>query len=201
MLDLLQSYAPGRGVLRRSARNGAGAGRLPLAGLRCAWDRKAQHHRASPHTRQAELKLMISTCSGCHARIHRTRAVMSSAPPLLLEFWREQHPEGMSRVRSILSGVALSRPVRLFNRSGLLRGTLERRLLNWSLLGRKRRPSTPCSAWPSAPFAPPRSCDDLHRSSSCGQLRGFGNLLVRFDRGLDLLMQLLKALESRRHGT
>lgn len=37
---------------------------------------------------------MISLCPACHARVHRTRAVLSAMPPLLLELWREQHPEG-----------------------------------------------------------------------------------------------------------
>jgi hypothetical protein len=40
------------------------------------------------------LNLMISLCPGCHAKVHRTKAVMSSMPPLLLELWREQHPDG-----------------------------------------------------------------------------------------------------------
>lgn len=37
---------------------------------------------------------MISLCPGCHANIHRTRAVLATMPPLLLELWRERHPEG-----------------------------------------------------------------------------------------------------------
>ncbi len=37
---------------------------------------------------------MISLCPGCHAKVHRTKAVLSQMPPLLLELWREQHPKG-----------------------------------------------------------------------------------------------------------
>jgi len=37
---------------------------------------------------------MISLCPGCHAKVYRTKAVFSQMPPLLLELWREQHPEG-----------------------------------------------------------------------------------------------------------
>jgi hypothetical protein len=37
---------------------------------------------------------MISLCPGCHAKVHRTKAVLSQMPPLLLELWREQHPNG-----------------------------------------------------------------------------------------------------------
>ena len=40
------------------------------------------------------LNLMLSLCPGCHAKIHRTKAVLSAMPPLLLELWREQHPRG-----------------------------------------------------------------------------------------------------------
>lgn len=37
---------------------------------------------------------MISLCLGCHAKVHRTKAVLSEMSPLLLELWREQHPDG-----------------------------------------------------------------------------------------------------------
>lgn len=40
------------------------------------------------------LRLMISLCPGCHAKVHRTIAVLTEMPPLLLELWREQHREG-----------------------------------------------------------------------------------------------------------
>jgi hypothetical protein len=37
---------------------------------------------------------MISLCPGCHAKVHRTKAVLTQMPALLLELWREQHPNG-----------------------------------------------------------------------------------------------------------
>ena len=40
------------------------------------------------------LPLMISLCPACHNKVHRTKAVLSAMPPLLLELWREQHPTG-----------------------------------------------------------------------------------------------------------
>jgi 5-methylcytosine-specific restriction endonuclease McrA len=49
------------------------------------------HHRVPG---KSVLNLMISLCPSCHAKVHRTRAVMSSMPPLLLKLWREQHPKG-----------------------------------------------------------------------------------------------------------
>lgn len=49
------------------------------------------HHRVPG---KSVLNLMISLCPGCHAKVHRTKAVLSQMPPLLLVLWREHHPEG-----------------------------------------------------------------------------------------------------------
>jgi hypothetical protein len=53
------------------------------------------HHRVPG---RSELKLMISLCPGCQAKVGRTRVVLSEMPPLLLVLWREQHPEGHEQV-------------------------------------------------------------------------------------------------------
>jgi len=49
------------------------------------------HHRVPG---KSVLRLMISLCPGCHAKVERTKAVFSAMSPLLLELWREQHPQG-----------------------------------------------------------------------------------------------------------
>ena len=49
------------------------------------------HHRVPG---KSLLHLMISLCPACHAKIHRTRAALRLMPPLLLELWRELHPNG-----------------------------------------------------------------------------------------------------------
>lgn len=49
------------------------------------------HHRIPG---KSVLNLMISLCPACHAKVHRTLAVVSEMPPLLLQLWREQHPKG-----------------------------------------------------------------------------------------------------------
>ena len=54
------------------------------------------HHRVPG---KSVLHLMLSLCPGCHAKIHRTKAVLSAMPPLLLELWREQHPKGHEQVQ------------------------------------------------------------------------------------------------------
>ena len=35
---------------------------------------------------------MITLCAGCHARVHRLRAIDRWVPELLLVLWAEQHP-------------------------------------------------------------------------------------------------------------
>lgn len=49
------------------------------------------HHRVPG---KSVLKLMISLCPACHAKVHRTIAVVTEIPALLLELWREQHLNG-----------------------------------------------------------------------------------------------------------
>ena len=44
------------------------------------------HHRVPG---KSVLHLMISLCPGCHAKVGRTKVVLSQMPPLLLELWRE----------------------------------------------------------------------------------------------------------------
>jgi hypothetical protein len=53
------------------------------------------HHRVPSVSR---LELMISLCPGCHAKVERTKMMLSEMTPLLLALWREQHPEGHEQV-------------------------------------------------------------------------------------------------------
>ncbi len=54
------------------------------------------HHRVPG---RSLLRTMISLCPGCHAKVHRTKAVLSAMPLLLLTLWREQHPRGHEQTR------------------------------------------------------------------------------------------------------
>ncbi len=54
------------------------------------------HHRVPE---KSVMSLMLSLCPGCHARVHRKRAVLPAMPPLLLKLWREQHPHGNEQVQ------------------------------------------------------------------------------------------------------
>lgn len=69
------------------------------------------HHRVPG---RSVLQLMITLCPGCHAKVHRTRAVLGIMPPLLLELWRELHPKGHEQVVlnfHIASPAAISVPL------------------------------------------------------------------------------------------
>lgn len=71
------------------------------------------HHRVPG---RSELKLMVALCPGCHAKIHRTRAVLVTMPPLLLQLWREQHPDGHEHTTlDFQKAVLLTKPARLFS--------------------------------------------------------------------------------------
>jgi 5-methylcytosine-specific restriction endonuclease McrA len=52
------------------------------------------HHRRPGVSR---LDLMISLCPKCHAKVERTQMVLSEMNPLLLELWREKHPQGQEQ--------------------------------------------------------------------------------------------------------
>jgi len=49
------------------------------------------HHRVPG---VSTMELMISLCPGCHAKVERTKMVLSEMNPLLLVLWREQYPDG-----------------------------------------------------------------------------------------------------------
>ena len=66
------------------------------------------HHRVPG---KSVLALMISLCPGCHAKVHRTKAVLQAWPRLLLELWREQHPSGHEQ--TVLDFSAKKPPARL----------------------------------------------------------------------------------------
>lgn len=69
------------------------------------------HHRVPG---KSVLRLMISLCPSCHAKVHRTIAVLSKMPPVLLDLWREQHPTGHEQKMlnfSLLASVAQKVPL------------------------------------------------------------------------------------------
>jgi len=39
----------------------------------------------------------LSLCPRCHAKVERTQMVLSEMNPILLELWREKHPQGLEQ--------------------------------------------------------------------------------------------------------
>ena len=54
----------------------------------------AVHHRVPG---KSDLKLMITLCLPCHAKVTRTQLLRMAWPPLLRVLWREQHPDGQEQ--------------------------------------------------------------------------------------------------------
>jgi 5-methylcytosine-specific restriction endonuclease McrA len=74
------------------------------------------HHRVPE---RSKLNSMLSLCPACHAKVHRTNAVLSLMPPLLLELWREQHPKGHEQIQlDFRSKRQPARPLPLFEING-----------------------------------------------------------------------------------
>jgi hypothetical protein len=71
-------------------------------------ENKQQHFRDL----SAALNLMISLCPGCHAKVERTKMVLSEMNPLLLVLWREQHPDGPEQ--TMLASTRERRPLKRF---------------------------------------------------------------------------------------
>ena len=94
LCDLLHTPSARLPLLRRAPVACPGERRLLLPGL---WSSGRNKHSIAVHHRvpgKSLLQTMISLCLSCHAKVHRTKAVLSDMPPLLLELWREQHPYG-----------------------------------------------------------------------------------------------------------
>jgi ribosomal protein L40E len=53
------------------------------------------HHRRPGISQD---RYLITVCRRCHARIHRTRMLLKILPALLVELWREQHPDGVEQL-------------------------------------------------------------------------------------------------------
>ena len=74
----------------------------------------AVHHRVPG---RSELALMISLCLACHARVTRQRVLDACWPPLLVELWREQHPEAHEQLQlNFTMPFQAPVPVRLFKK-------------------------------------------------------------------------------------
>jgi hypothetical protein len=51
------------------------------------------HRRPGDHTQ------LVTLCAGCHARVHRTRILRHCLPEILVDLWREWHPDAIEQLR------------------------------------------------------------------------------------------------------
>ena len=56
----------------------------------------AVHHRVPG---RSQLGLMIALCLACHAKVTRKLALDACWPPLLVQLWREQHPQAHEQLQ------------------------------------------------------------------------------------------------------
>jgi hypothetical protein len=74
-------------------------------------------HRRGPG--RSGLNLMISLCPGCHSKVHRTKAVLSQMPSLLLQLWSEQHTTGHEQTAlNFRTRGSAAVPIKLSGRDG-----------------------------------------------------------------------------------
>ncbi len=49
---------------------------------------------------------LVTLCAGCHARVHRLQSLRYWLPPVILQFWEEQHPEAPRQLQFDLEAIA-----------------------------------------------------------------------------------------------
>ena len=64
---------------------------LPEVERLCVGQPPSVHHRIPG---VSKLHLMITLCAAHHAQVGRLQTAKKPMPPLLLQLWREQHPDG-----------------------------------------------------------------------------------------------------------
>src|SRR5215471_10607509 len=61
---------------------------------------------------------LVTLCAGCHARVHRTRILSRWLPEILVDLWREWHPNAVEQLQLPLemsAGVLAGRGWQIFS--------------------------------------------------------------------------------------
>jgi hypothetical protein len=60
---------------------------------------QAQHYLNVHHRHPGDHTQLVTLCAGCHARVHRTRILGRWLPEILVDLWREWHPDVVEQLR------------------------------------------------------------------------------------------------------
>jgi hypothetical protein len=60
---------------------------------------QSQHYLNVHHRHPGDHTQLVTLCAGCHARVHRTRILRHCLPEILVDLWREWHPDAIEQLR------------------------------------------------------------------------------------------------------
>ena len=60
---------------------------------------QSQHYLNVHHRQPGDHTQLVTLCAGCHARVHRTRILRHCLPEILVDLWREWHPDTIEQLR------------------------------------------------------------------------------------------------------
>jgi hypothetical protein len=60
---------------------------------------QSQHYLNVHHRHPGDHTQLVTLCAGCHARVHRTRILRHCLPEILVDLWREWHPDAVEQLR------------------------------------------------------------------------------------------------------
>ena len=60
---------------------------------------QSQHYLNVHHRRPGDHTQLVTLCAGCHAWVHRTRTLRHCLPEILVDLWREWHPDAIEQLQ------------------------------------------------------------------------------------------------------
>jgi hypothetical protein len=60
---------------------------------------QSQHYLNVHHRHPGDHTQLVTLCAGCHARVHRTGVLRHWLPEILVDLWREWHPDAVEQLR------------------------------------------------------------------------------------------------------
>jgi hypothetical protein len=60
---------------------------------------QSRHYLNVHHRHPGDHARLVTLCAGCHARVHRTQILRRWLPEILIDLWREWHPDVVEQLR------------------------------------------------------------------------------------------------------